>query len=109
LIRALAVLIVLALLLSAFGVYTVRQSFPQVNGEIHLPGLDGTVDVYRDSVGVPQIYGSSVHDLFIGQGYIHTQDRFWQMDFWRHIGSGQLSELFGKSEVSTNSFLRTFG
>lgn len=106
---ALSLLVVLALLLSAFGVDTVRRSFPQVNGAIHLSGLDGAVDIYRDQAGVPQIYASSVHDLFMAQGYAHAQDRFWQMDFWRHIGSGRLSELFGKSEVSTDSFLRTLG
>lgn len=109
LVLSFSILVVLALLLSLFGVYTVRNSFPQVSGEIHLAGLDGAVDVYRDQAGVPQIYAGSVHDLFMAQGYIHAQDRFWQMDFWRHIGSGRLSELFGKSEVSTDSFLRTLG
>ncbi len=51
----------------------------------------------------------SQHDLFFAQGYVHAQDRFWQMDTWRHIGSGTLSEMFGKGQVETDTFLRTLG
>src|SRR5450759_2477654 len=60
-------------------------------------------------MGVPPIYAASLHDLFMAQGYLHAQDRFWQMDFWRHTGSGRLSEMFGKSQVDTDAFLRTLG
>jgi penicillin amidase len=60
-------------------------------------------------MGIPHIYASSLHDLFMAQGYVHAQDRFWQMDFWRHIGSGRLSEMFGDKQVETDSFLRTLG
>jgi penicillin amidase len=102
-------LAILAILLSAFGVVTARRSFPQTNGEIQLPGLDGPVEVYRDNMGIPHIYAASLHDLFMAQGYVHAQDRFWQMDFWRHIGSGRLSEMFGDTEVETDTFLRTLG
>ena len=102
-------LVILAVLLSAFGVYSVRHSFPQVDGSIHVSGLDGPVDIYRDAQGIPQIYAADLHDLFFAQGYIHAQERFWQMDFWRHIGSGRLSEMFGGGEVKTDAFLRTMG
>jgi penicillin amidase len=50
-----------------------------------------------------------LHDLFFAQGYVHAQDRFWQMDAWRHIGSGTLSEMFGSAQVETDTFLRTLG
>ena len=102
-------LAILAILLSAFGVVTVRQSFPQTDGEIQLSGLDGPVNVYRDYMGIPHIYAASLHDLFMAQGYVHAQDRFWQMDFWRHTGSGRLSEMFGETQVETDAFLRTLG
>jgi penicillin amidase len=105
----LSILVVLAILLSAFGVYSARRSFPQVDGEIQLSGLDGPVEVFRDSLGIPQVYAASLHDLFVVQGYTHAQDRFWQMDFWRHIGSGRLSEMFGDSQLETDRFLRTLG
>jgi penicillin G amidase len=85
------------------------KSFPQIDGEIQLDGLKGAVDIYRDPMGIPHIYASSQHDLFFAQGYVHAQDRFWQMDAWRHIGSGTLSEMFGRGQVETDTFLRTLG
>ncbi|MBE3066413.1 MAG: penicillin acylase family protein [Chloroflexi bacterium] len=108
-IRLVGGLAIFAILLSAFGVVIARQSFPQTDGEIQLSGLDGPVDVTRDNMGIPHIYAASMHDLFMAQGYVHAQDRFWQMDFWRHIGSGRLSEMFGNAQVETDTFLRTLG
>ena len=104
-----SVVVVLAILLSAFGVVIARSSFPLTDGKIQLSGMDGSADVYRDNMGIPHIYATTLHDLFMAQGYIHAQDRFWQMDFWRHIGSGRLSEMFGDSQLETDSFLRTLG
>ncbi len=86
-----------------------RQSFPQTSGEIRLSGLDGPVDIYRNSFGVPHIYASTSHDLFFAQGYVHAQDRFWQMDLWRHQGAGRLSELVGESAIEIDKFLQTLG
>ncbi|HND47106.1 MAG TPA: penicillin acylase family protein [Anaerolineales bacterium] len=85
------------------------KSFPQIDGEIKVDGLDGEVNIYRDAMGIPHIYATTAHDIFFAQGYVHAQDRFWQMDAWRHIGSGQLSEMFGKGQVETDAFLRTLG
>ncbi len=85
------------------------QSFPQIDGEIQLEGLDDEVNIYRDTMGIPHIYAATSHDLFFAQGYVHAQDRFWQMDAWRHIGSGELSEMFGEGQLETDSFLRTLG
>ncbi|MCL4367970.1 MAG: penicillin acylase family protein [Actinobacteria bacterium] len=105
----LVILVALALILTLLGVVTVRRSFPQVSGSLRLPGLEHPVEVYRDSLGVPQIYAQSEHDLFMAQGFVHAQDRFWQMDFWRHIGSGRLAEMFGEGQVKKDQFLRTMG
>lgn len=85
------------------------RSFPQTNGELQLSGLDGNVDIYRDAMGVAHIYAATSHDLFFAQGYVHAQDRFWQMDAWRHIGAARLSEMFGGAQVKTDAFLRTLG
>ncbi|MCJ7716151.1 MAG: penicillin acylase family protein [Anaerolineales bacterium] len=85
------------------------KSYPQVEGEIQIPGLDDKVEIYRDAFGVPNIYAKTHHDLFFAQGYVHAQDRFWQMDFWRHQGAGRLSELVGNPMVETDKFLRTLG
>jgi penicillin amidase len=111
-------LVVLALLAGAAGAFYIKRtipntvapkSFPQIDGEIQVLGLDNPVDIYRDAMGIPHIYAGSTHDLFFAQGYVHAQDRFWQMDFWRHIGSGRLSEMFGEGQVETDMFLRTLG
>ena len=88
---------------------TAKKSFPIVDGEIQITGLDGPVRIYRDGYGIPHIYASSHHDLFFSQGYVHAQDRFWQMDFWRHMGGGRLAELVGKPMLGTDKFLRTLG
>lgn len=103
------VMVLVFVLFALFGYYTVRRSFPKVSGEVQLDGLDGHVDIFRDEFGIPHIYASTSHDLFFAQGYVHAQDRFWQMDFWRHIGSGRLSEMFGESQLDTDKFLRTMG
>ncbi|MEH2421200.1 MAG: penicillin acylase family protein [Nostoc sp.] len=107
--KTLIVLLVLGLLLVGFATYTVRQSFAQESGTIRLPELKAEVTVQRDKWGIPHIWAANSHDLFMAQGYIHAQDRFWQMDFWRHIGSGRLSEMFGSSQVDTDRYLRTMG
>jgi len=105
----LVILVVLAILGGLAGNAAVKASFPQTSGELKLSGLNAPVSVVRDKMGIPHIYASTLHDLFMAQGFVHAQDRFWQMDFWRHIGSGRLSEMFGKSQLSTDSFLRTLG
>jgi penicillin G amidase len=107
--KTLIILLGLGLLLVGFATSTVRQSFPQESGTIQLAQLKAEVTVQRDKWGIPHIYAANSHDLFMAQGYIHAQDRFWQMDFWRHLGSGRLSEMFGSSQVDTDRYLRTMG
>ncbi|MEM7713775.1 MAG: penicillin acylase family protein [Cyanobacteria bacterium P01_A01_bin.68] len=108
--RNIAILIiVLVITLTGLTTYTVRKSFPQENGSIAIPGLEAEVKVLRDEWGIAQVYAASDHDLFLAQGYVTAQDRFWQMDFWRHIGSGRLSEMFGESQLEKDRFLRTMG
>lgn len=114
--RARLIVIVLVLALvggvaygAYWGVSTVRAAYPQTKGSIELEGLDGPVDVRRDAYGIPQIYADSDADLFMAQGYVQAQDRFWEMDVRRHMTAGKLSEMFGKSQVGTDSFLRTLG
>ena len=116
--RGLVVVLVVVVLLGGMGMYYLKvripnhvalRSFPQVEGELQIPSLNDTVDIYRDEMGVPTIYAETVHDLFFAQGFIHAQERFWQMDTWRHIGSGRVSEMFGESQLETDMFLRTLG
>jgi penicillin amidase len=104
--------VAVALLVAGAGtvaVWTVGRSFPQHSGTLRLSGLSASIQVYRDSSGVPQIFAASTEDLFRAQGYVTAQDRFWEMDFRRHVTSGRMAELFGASQVGTDKFLRTLG
>lgn len=95
--------------LSSLGVTTVRRSFPQTEGQLSLPMLSRPVEVLRDAHGVPHLYADDPQDLFAAQGFVHAQDRFFEMDVRRHITAGRLSELFGPSQVNTDAFIRTMG
>lgn len=95
--------------LLGFLAWSTRRPFPTIDGTLGVPGLDAPVDVVRDGQGIPHIYAETARDLFAAQGFVHAQDRFWQMDSWRHIGSGRLSEMFGADQVETDAFIRAMG
>ncbi|WP_051298090.1 penicillin acylase family protein [Brevibacterium album] len=101
--------VVLALVASALGLWSVRRAFPQTTGTIEAAGLHEGVTVQRDAHGIPTLTASRSDDLFFAQGFVHAQDRFWEMDFRRHMTAGRLSELFGESQLGTDAFLRTLG
>ncbi|MFF1573317.1 penicillin acylase family protein [Leifsonia sp. NPDC058292] len=103
------ILLVLVVIAGGVGVWTVARSFPQTSGTIDIAGLDAPVTVVRDDAGIPQIDASTADDLFRAQGFVHAQDRFWEMDFRRHVTSGRLAEMFGQSQVPTDTFIRTLG
>ncbi len=105
----LIIVAVLIIVISLFLRHQVTLAWPQTDGEIQLTGLQDSVTVIRDQRGIPHIYASNSHDLFMAQGFVHAQDRFWQMEFWRRIGQGRLAELFGESQIETDRFLRTLG
>jgi len=100
--------IVAGALTGIVGVVTFR-SLPQTDGAIEVDGLNSSVTVLRDETGIVRILGEDPHDLFLAQGYIHAQERLWQMEVWRHISAGRLSELFGKSTLDQDRFIRTLG
>jgi penicillin amidase len=104
------VFVVVLLCAVALGaVWTVRHSYPQTSGTVSIPGLHHRVTVTRDANGIPQVYADDTHDLFLAQGYVHAQDRFWEMDVRRHITAGRLAEMFGPDLVSTDEVVRTMG
>ena len=104
-----AAVVVVAVAAALFLTWTIQRSFPQTSGTLPLSGLKAEVTVQRDASGVPTITADSAHDLFFAQGFVHAQDRFFEMDFRRHVTSGRVAELFGESQVATDSFLRTLG
>ena len=95
--------------LAVYVTWTVRRSFPELDGQLSVPGLAADVDVVRDEHGVPTVYADTPADLFLAQGFVHAQDRFWEMDFRRHVTSGRLAEWFGPDQVETDAFIRTMG
>ncbi len=105
----LALVVVLGLVVVVGLSIYIRKSFPTTSGEVTVPGLAGRVTVIRDDRGVPQIYGDSVSDIAKAEGYVHAQDRFFEMDLRRHITSGRLAELVGEPGVDTDKVIRSMG
>jgi len=104
-----SIVAVCAAVLGAAWLVLTRRPAPDTSGRDIVSGIDASVEIVRDGSGVPHIYASSDRDLWFAQGYVHAQDRFWQMEFWRRIGAGRLSELFGETTLGTDQFIRTMG
>lgn len=96
-------------LFGAGALATLRRPLPRWAGMLAVPGLDAPVEVLRDRWGVPHVYARSNADLFVAQGYLHAQDRLWQMELQRRTGHGQLAELFGPIALDTDRFVRIMG
>lgn len=103
------VVVIVLVAASVFAVVTVRRSLPQTEGEIEVPGLSADVRIVRDEQGIPQVYADDANDLFYAQGFVHAQDRFYEMDFRRHLTAGRLAELVGESALETDMLIRTLG
>ena len=84
-------------------------SQPQYSGELKLNHLSNEVTVYFDDIGVPHINAQNQKDAYIALGYVHAQDRLWQMELMRRIASGRLSEILGKDLVSLDQFFTGLG
>ncbi len=106
---AAALLLVVSLFGAGLAVQTVRRSFPDTTGTLDVAGLAAEVTVVRDDHGVPQIYAVTAEDLFLAQGFVQAQDRFYEMDVRRHVTSGRLSEMFGEATLETDKVIRTLG
>lgn len=102
-------LVVVLVALAITSVVVVRRPFPQTSGEIDVPGLAADVEVLRDDHGIAQVYADTAEDLFFAQGFVHAQDRFFEMDFRRHVTSGRVAELVGDAGLDTDRYLRTMG
>ena len=104
--------LVVVLAVATVGVVViVQRPLPQVSGQLHVVGLDGEVTVTRDARGVPTIVAGSARDLFLAQGYVAAQDRFFEMDYRRHVTAGRLSELVGQNAqaLAADKAVRTLG
>lgn len=103
-------LVILILVIVNLSLYfQLRRSLPRRTGFLRLPGLLEQVEVYVDERGVPHIYASNAHDLYMAQGYITAQDRLWSMDFHRRLASGRLAELLGARALRQDKHFRNVG
>lgn len=99
--------LVLILVVSAL-VYVYHQK-PVYEGEIKLDGIAKSATVYFDDYGVPHIYADSRSDAMTALGYLHAQDRLWQMELVRRIAPGRLSEIFGSIALKNDKFFAGLG
>jgi penicillin amidase len=86
-----------------------RRRLPQISGSQSVFGIESNVEILRDRWGVPHIFANNQNDLFFAQGFVHGQDRLWQMELGLRMAKGTLSELFGKRALDTDRVIRTFG
>jgi len=93
--RGVAGLLAFVLVALVVGWLYLRASLAQLDGQRKAPGLGAAVTVARDAAGVPLISGASRADVGYATGYIHAQERFFQMDLLRRTAAGELAELFG--------------
>lgn len=96
-------------LVTAFLTWLSRRRLPQTHGTCKLPGLHAPVEIIRDRWGVPHIYAQNTHDVLFAQGFVHAQDRLWQMDFQRRLVAGRLSEIMGRETVALDRWMRILG
>jgi penicillin amidase len=112
--RRLAVNLAGALALAAVaacvgGYAFLRRSLPEYSGTVSVSALTAPVEIIRDADNVPHIFAAAKDDALFGLGWVHAQDRLWQMEFQRRVGHGRLSEVFGEATLAQDRFLRTLG
>lgn len=106
---AVSVLLLLGIAAAGWFYFRVRASLPQVDGTSALAGLGAPVTVERDALGVPTLRGQNRTDLSRALGWLHAQERFFQMDLMRRSSAGELAELFGAAAVPRDRTARLHG
>lgn len=101
----LIILVVLSIVLFLFY----RSLLPQYKGQVKLPMLSSETEVFYDDYGIPHIYAENNLDAMRALGYVHAQERLFQMDLVSRIGAGRLSELFGEKLIDADKFYLTLG
>lgn len=107
--KILASLLAIALILIAYSYWYADSLKPQYTGEVGLTGLSAQADVYFDDYGIPHIYAENETDAYRALGYVHAQDRLWQMEVVRRIAPGRLAEIFGGKLLKVDKLFRALG
>ena len=107
--RAVSVLFTLTMVGLVAGYLALRTSLPTIDGDIAVAGLGAEVEILREANGVPHIYAASEAEAYFGLGFVHAQDRLWQIEMRRRLGAGRLSEILGPRTLDIDRFYRTLG
>ena len=107
--RGVLALVVLSATVAGSGYVWLRGSLPEIDGERTAYGVAAPVEVVRDRHGIPHILARNEEDALFALGYVHAQDRLWQMEMNRRIGAGRLAEVLGADAVDTDRLLRVLG
>lgn len=102
-------LVLLAVAVAAAAYLYLRTSLPTIDGDVQIAGLEAPVDVVRDQHAIPHIFAKSPRDAYFAMGFVHAQDRLWQMEFQRRLATGRLSEVIGARTLEIDKFIRTLG
>ncbi|MFA4969770.1 MAG: penicillin acylase family protein [Sulfuritalea sp.] len=107
--RIAAALLILLVAVAGAVVVWWQRVMPATEGRLEVVGLAGEVSIERDAAGIPTVRGASRDAVLFGLGFVHAQDRLWQLDNHRRIGAGRLSEAFGPGALDNDKFLRALG
>src|SRR5699024_482187 len=105
----LGLLIIVAGIIGLGTYWTFYQPLPDHETSLIQPALKQSVDIYWDSFGVPHIYAQNKHDLYYTLGYVHAQDRLWQMTISQMAAEGRFSEFLGEEFLPLDIMQRTIG
>ncbi len=107
--KIIAVVLILCFAAGIFIYAYLLSTKPTYEGEITLNNISKSTEVYFDDYGIPHIYASNEHDAMVALGYVHAQDRLWQMELVRRISAGRLSEIFGTRALQNDKFFLGLG
>ncbi|WP_420573755.1 penicillin acylase family protein [Kordia sp.] len=107
--KAAKIIGVLLLIIVIVGFFFYRSLLPTYNGTLDIDNLQEEVTIHYDTYGIPHIYANNETDAFTALGYVHAQDRLWQMELIRRIAPGRLSQVFGEATVDTDKFFAAIG
>ncbi|MFV0244852.1 MAG: penicillin acylase family protein [Qingshengfaniella sp.] len=106
--RLFLALVVLAVLAGTLVYYLTTRALPDYSARTEVRGISAPFEIIRDTANVPHIMGTTAEDSFFGLGYVHAQDRLWQMMMLRRAAQGRLSELFGTRTLTIDEVMRRF-
>jgi penicillin amidase len=107
--RFLQVLAFILLVAASVALWWLDASLPELNGSYTVTGITEPVRIVRDKNGVPHIYAATYEDAMYALGFVHAQDRLFQMESQRRIGAGRMSEIAGSSTLGIDRMMRALG